>query len=122
MSLNCFSQNGPDSTKIQLTRPVANIVAKGLVKYDGQVLEIAELNKQLELTIQKVTLKDEIISNLNGKITNLETILQKKDEQFNLERQKSESLLKELKGQKRKTFFYKLSSGAGAVALLALLL
>lgn len=119
-SLSCFSQSGQDSTKIQLTRPIAEVVAKGLVRYDGQVLEIKELSKQLELTSQKIVLKDEVISSLTGKVTNLETILLKKDEQFNLERKKSEELLKELKNQRTKTFLFKVGTyiGVGATLLL----
>ena len=48
--------------------------------------------------------------------------LYKKDEQFGLERQKSESLLKELKGQRTKTFFYKVGSFVGIIATSILLL
>jgi hypothetical protein len=45
----------------------------------------------------------------------LEVIITKKDEQFGLERQKSESLFKELKGQRRKTFLYKVGTFAGVI-------
>jgi len=83
------------------------LVIKDLIKGDGAVIEINELNKviglkdeQINLFKQKDTLKDQ-------KISNLELIITKKDEQFGLERQKSESLFKELKGQRRKTFLYK---------------
>ena len=79
-SLSCFSQNGQDSTKIQLTRPIAEVVAKGLVRYDGQVLEISELNKQIQLYVDKVSKKDEVIATLENKVVNLETIITKKDE------------------------------------------
>lgn len=115
-SLNCFSQSGQDSTKIQLTRPIAEVVAKGLVRYDGQVLEISELNKQIQLYLDKISKKDEVITTLEGKVVNLQTIITKKDEQFSLERQKSESLLKELKKEKRKTFLYKLGTYVGIAA------
>lgn len=119
-SLSCFSQNGQDSTKIQLTRPIAEIVAKGLVRYDGLTLEVGEIRKELNLINSKVLLKDEVILNLNSKVTNLETIILKKDEQFALERKKSEELIKELKGQQRKTFLYKIGTyiGVGATILL----
>jgi len=70
---------------------------------------------QISLMKQKDTLKDQ-------KISNLELIISKKDEQFSLERQKSESLLKELKGQRRKTFLYKVGSFVGIVATSVLLL
>lgn len=86
------------------------MVIKDLIKGDGAVAEIHELNKvislkdeQIGLFKQKDTLKDQ-------KIGNLEFIITKKDEQFSLERAKSESLLKELKGQRAKTFFYKIGS------------
>ena len=119
-SLSCFSQSGQDSTKIQLTRPIAEIVAKGLVRYDGLTLEVGEMRKELNLINSKVLLKDEVILNLNSKVTNLETIISKKDEQFALERKKSEELVKELKGQQRKTFLYKIGTyvGVGATILL----
>ncbi len=121
-SLKSFSQTGQDSTKIQLTRPVAEVVAKGLVRYDGQVLEISELNKQIQLYIDKVSKKDEVIVTLESKVVNLETIITKKDEQFNLERQKSEELLKELKGQRRTTFMYKVGTYIGLGSSLFLFL
>lgn len=121
-SWSCFSQSGQDITKIQLTRPIAEVVAKGLVRYDGQVLEISELNKQIQLYVDKVSKKDEVIVALENKVVNLETIITKKDEQFNLERQKSEELLKELKGQRRTTFMYKVGTYIGLGSSLFLFL
>ena len=35
MSLNAFSQNVTDSTKIQLTKPIAKLVIKDLIQFDG---------------------------------------------------------------------------------------
>lgn len=109
-------------TIVPLKVPVAKLVIKDLIKGDGAIVEINELNKvillkddQINLFKQKDTLKDQ-------KISNLETIILKKDEQFSLERQKSESLLKELKGQRRKTFLYKVGSFVGIVATSVLLL
>ena len=109
-------------TIVPLKVPVAKLVIKDLIKGDGAVVEIRELNKviglkdeQLNLFKQKDTLKDQ-------KISNLELIITKKDEQFGLERAKSESLLKELKGQRRKTFLYKVGSFVGIIATSALLL
>jgi hypothetical protein len=98
------------------------LVIKDLIKGDGAVVEIKELNKvitlkdeQINLFKQKDTLKDQ-------KISNLELIITKKDQQFDLERAKSESLLKELKGQRRKTFLYKIGSFVGVIATSMLLL
>ena len=103
-------------TLVPLKVPVAKLVIKDLIKGDGAVVEIKELNKviglkdeQLTLFKQKDTLKDQ-------KISNLELIITKKDQQFDLERAKSESLLKELKGQRTKTFLWKVGTYAGIIA------
>ena len=67
-----------------------------------------EKNLQINLYKQKDSLKDE-------KITNLNVIIDKKDQQFALEREKSNSLLKELKVQKFKTAVYKAGSGIALI-------
>jgi adenylate cyclase len=67
-----------------------------------------EKNLQIGLYKQKDSLKDE-------KITNLNVIIDKKDQQFSLEREKSNSLLKELKVQKFKTAVYKAGSGIALI-------
>ena len=121
LSLSCYSQTDTtkiivlDTTKVTLPTKVARLAFQDLLRYDGAKLEIVELNniisskdQQIILFKQKDTLKDQ-------KISNLELIINKKDEQFGLERQKSESLLKELKGQRRKTFLYKVGSFAGII-------
>jgi hypothetical protein len=121
LSLSSYSQTDTtkvtvlDTTKVTLPTRVARLAFQDLLRYDGAKLEIVELNniiglkdQQINLFKQKDTLKDQ-------KISNLEFIITKKDEQFGLERQKSESLFKELKGQRRKTFLYKVGSFAGII-------
>ena len=110
-----------DTTKVTLPTRVARLAFQDLLRYDGAKLEIVELNnviglkdQQINLFKQKDTLKDQ-------KISNLELIITKKDQQFDLERAKSESLLKELKGQRRKTFLYKVGSFVGIIATSILL-
>lgn len=109
-------------TIVALKVPVAKLVIKDLIKGDGAAIEVVELNKvitlkdeQISLFKQKDTLKDQ-------KISNLELIITKKDEQFGLEREKSESLLKELKSQRMKTFFYKVGSFVAVISTSLLLL
>jgi hypothetical protein len=121
MSLSSFSQTVTQTDSIvRLEVPIVKLVIKDLVTFDGTVLELTETKRLLDLSNDKLLLKDEVIVNLNTKVQNLETIITKKDEQFKLEREKSEQLLKELKGQRRKTFFYKVGTfiGAGALTLL----
>ena len=84
-------------------------------------IELVSIQELLKLEQKKVVLKDSVITTLNGKVLNLETILLKKDEQFGLEREKSLQLEKELKSQRRKTFLYKVGTYIGAGALLVLL-
>ena len=76
---------------------------------------MVETNKVIVLKDQQIGLLNQKDSLKDLKINNLEVIITKKDEQFSLEREKSESLLKELKGQKLKTFFYKMGSGIALI-------
>jgi hypothetical protein len=107
---------------VALKVPVAKLVIKDLIKGDGAQLEIVDLNKTILLKDEQITLFKQKDTLKDQKINNLELIISKKDEQFSLERQKSESLLKELKGQRRKTFLYKVGSFVGVIATSALLL
>ena len=111
-----------DTTKVILSTRVARLVFQDLIRYDGAKLEIVELNKMVSLKDQQIFSFKEKDELKNQKIGNLELIITKKDEQFSLERQKSESLLKELKSQRTKTFFYKVGSFVGIIATSILLL
>jgi hypothetical protein len=102
---------------VPLKVPVAKLVIKDILKGDGAILELAETQKELNLTNKKVTLKDSVITTLNSKVSNLDYIINQKDAQFKLEREKSESLVKELKAEKRKTFLYKVGTVLGVVAV-----
>ena len=104
-----------------MKQPIAKLVIKDLISGDGAKLELLSTQELLNLEQKKVVLKDSIIFNLTDKIVNLETIIGKKDQQFNLEREKSEKLLKELKGQRGKTFLYKVGTYVGIGATLILL-
>ena len=104
-------------TIVPLTIPTAKLIIKDLIKGDGAQIELVELQKVLQLTNEKMLLKDEVIFTLNSKISNLDYIILQKDEQFKLEREKSESLLKELKSEKQKTFLYKVGTVLGVVAV-----
>lgn len=98
------------------------MVIKDLISGDGAKAEVVDLNKIIKLKDDQILLYKAKDSLKDEKIKNLDYIIVKKDEQFNLERQKSESLLKELKQQKFKGFFYKVGSVVGIVATSLLLL
>ena len=102
-------------TIVPLKVPTAKLVIKDILSGDGAKTELKEVyklvdekNNQITLYKQKDSLKDE-------KITNLNVIIDKKDQQFALEREKSNSLLKELKVQKFKTAVYKAGSGIALI-------
>jgi uncharacterized coiled-coil protein SlyX len=103
---------------VKLEVPIVKLVIKDLVRYDGIKLQLVQTEELLKLSNDKIVLKDSVITNLNGKIVNLQTIIDKKDEQFSLESEKSKSLEKELKRQKRNTFLWKLGTIAGGVLAL----
>ena len=116
VSLCGFSQTDTKSDSIvQLKVPIAKLVIKDILSGDGAKAELKEVykvldekNLQIGLYKQKDSLKDEKINNLN-------VIIDKKDQQFALEREKSNSLLKELKVQKFKTAVYKAGSGIALI-------
>ena len=103
---------------MKLEVPIVKLVIKDLVTFDGLKLQLVSTQELLKLSNDKIVLKDSVISNLNGKVINLQTIIDKKDEQFSLESEKSKSLEKELKRQKRNTFLWKLGTIAGGVLAL----
>ena len=121
LSLSSYSQTDTtkvivlDTTKVILPTKVARLAFQDLLRYDGSKLEIVELNNVIVLKDQQINLFKQKDILKDQKISNLEVIINKKDEQFGLERQKSESLLKELKGQRRKTFLYKVGSFVGII-------
>ena len=100
---------------VKLQVPIVRLVIKDLVTFDGIKLELVETKELLKLSHDKLVLKDSVITNLNGKVINLQSIIDKKDEQFGLESEKSKQLEKELKRQKRNTFLWKLGTIGGVV-------
>ena len=110
VSLKSFSQTDTDTTSIQLQKPIAKLVIKDLITGDGAKEELVHTVDKLQLLEQKIVLKDSIITNLNGQISNFNSIIGTKSDQLSLSRELSERLKKDLKKQKLKT---KLVGGAG---------
>lgn len=102
-------------TIVPLKIPVAKLVIKDLLQGDGNKQELKEAYKVIDLQKGEIGLYKQKDSLKDQKISNLDLIITKKDEQFDLERQKSESLLGELKNEKKKTFLYKLGTYAAAI-------
>jgi PDZ domain-containing secreted protein len=71
--------------------------------------------------LQKFEIKQEEINTLNSKINNFQNIIAIKDEQFRLQRELTDSLVKELKGEKRKIFLYKVGTVVGGIGTFLML-
>jgi len=123
LSWSSFSQQdiAKDSI-VSLKVPVVRLVIKDLIEGDGTKEELKEVNTLLELTNEKINLKDQEISTLGLKIQNLELVIKTKDEQFSLQEELSKKLQKELRTEKTKSFLYKIGTGVGVVATVLLLL
>ncbi len=105
---------------MKLEVPIVRLVIKDLITFDGIKLQLNETEELIKLLNDKLLLKDTIIVSLNTKVANLEEIITKKDDQFDLEREKSKLLELEIKRQRNKTLWWKIAAGAGFVTILFL--
>jgi phosphotransferase system IIB component len=93
-----------------LTTNIARLVYKDLIRYDGCKEELSLTQFKLSKVEEREFHKDTIINLLTEKDKNNQFIIGKKDEQLSLSQELSSKLEKELKGQNRKLFFYKVLS------------
>ena len=114
LSWNSFSQI--DTTKTALPNKILREVAKDLLKYDGCKEEVNLLNSKIIKLNEKDVQKDVIISLLEKKDKNNNFMLLKKDEQLKVSEELTNSLHKEIKGQRTKTFLWKVGTYAGIIA------
>ncbi len=108
--------NSSDTTKVRLKVPVAKLVIKDIIKGDGCQLELKETQIKLIKTEEREKEKDSHIVFLEEKDKNNNFMLGKKDEQLKVSEELTNSLHKELKGQRRKTFLWKVGAYAGILA------
>ena len=116
MSWNSFSQSVTDSTQIQLTKPIAKLVIKDLIQFDGLSQEMETMQIILTETNGKLNTQGELVANLKTQVLNYQSIIEEKDQQFSTQQELSKRLQKDLKKQKIRT---KLMGGAGIVVAIA---
>jgi hypothetical protein len=75
----------------------------------------------LSETNQKLITQGELVSNLRTQVLNTQSMLEKKDNQLNAQKNATISLQKSLKKERRKTKLYKITSTIGGAAILLLL-
>ena len=131
LSWNTFSQTDTtttttvvktDTTQVCLPTPLAKLVAKDLIRYDGCIEEV----KQLELKIGRLEdvskVKTIMLELYEEKDTNNQYIIQQKDLQINQYEKLSNDLHKELKQQRTKSFLWKLGTFVGIITTSYLLI
>jgi hypothetical protein len=134
MSLSSFSQTdttkpktetpitNSDTTKVRLKVPVAKLAIKDILKGDGCELELKLTQEKLIKTEEREKQKDVQIVFLEEKDKNNNFMLGKKDEQLKTSEELTKSLHRELKGQKTKTFLWKVGTFTGLIATTFLLI
>jgi phosphotransferase system IIB component len=126
LSLKGFSQTviqteTVDTSKVVLNVRVARLVYQDLLRYDGLKEEMSLMKLKFQKLEEREIQKDGIITILTQKDENNQFIIGKKDEQLKLSKELTDSLHKELKGQRAKTFLWKVGTFTG-LALTSLLL
>ena len=121
MSLNAFSQSVTDSTKIQLTKPIAKLVIKDLIQFDGLSTEMLTMQTILTETNNKLLTQNQLVVNLELQNNNLESVIRELNIKFNTQAQLTSDFQLALKRQKRQSTIYKIGSTVGAAAVLLLL-
>jgi len=102
-----------DSSKVVLSVRVARLVYQDLLKYDGLKEEMGFMKLKLQKVEERELQKDNMITILTQKDENNQFIIGKKDDQLKLSKELTDSLYKELKGQRAQTFLWKLGTFAG---------
>ena len=118
LSLNSFSQT--DTTKVTLPTKVVRLAAKDLVRYDGCKVELKLTQDKVIKLQEREVQKDTIINFLTVKDKNNQFIIGQKDIQIGEYKGMTDGLKKELRGQRNKTFLYKVGTFIGIATSLYL--
>lgn len=120
MSLKSFSQT--DTTKIQLTKPVAKLVVKDLIRGDAAIKEVSLLQTVIVAKDSIILTKAEIIETQDLQLQNLNAILKATEEKYTTQEQLSKDLNKALKKEQRRNKFLKIGSSISTAAAITLAL
>ena len=103
MSWNSFSQSVTNSPTIQLTKPIAKLIVKDLIQFDGLSQEMLTIKGILTETNSKLNIQGELVSNLKTQVLNYQSIIENKNQQFTTQNELNKRLQVDLKKQKFKT-------------------
>lgn len=103
---------------ILLTEPVAKLVVKDLVTFDGLIQESKAVREQLLNLDKKVITLQEVIKNLQLQLENRNQVINQKDAQISTYSEMSSELEKALKRERRTKKIYQIGSAIGVASLL----
>jgi len=112
MSFKSFSQTVTDTSKIQLTRPIAKGAIVDILKGDNakeQVKLLENIKSELETKSLSQTL---ILNNLNSQIVNYKAIILDKDLQIENHIKISDTYKKAYQREKKSKLIWKIATGA----------
>ena len=121
MSFNSFSQTATDTTKIVLTKPIAKLVIKDLIQFDGLSTEMQTMQSILTETNNKLLTQNQLVTNLQLQNNNLESVIRELNAKYDTQARLTLDFEKALKRQKRQSTIYKIGTTVGAAAVLLLL-
>ena len=121
ISWNSFSQTVTDTTKIVLTKPIAKLVVKDLISFDGLEKTNKTLNQLIVETNNRLDKSLKLNNNLSQQVKNYQLIIGDKDIQLQTSDVLSKELQKELKKEARAKKLYQIGTGIGVFATLLLL-
>jgi hypothetical protein len=131
LSWNTFSQTDTtkslqetktDSTQVCLPTPIARQVAKDLIRLDGCKEEVKLLGSKIDKLQDISKVKDVMLEMHEEKDKNNEYIINQLELQVKQYEKLSFDLTKELKGQKTKSFLWKLGTFVGVITTSYLLI
>ena len=111
LSLSSFSQ--VDTTKVCIPTKTARLVVQDLIRYDGCKQEVKLLEDKIVKLDERDEQKDTIINLLNTKDENNQYIIHQQELQIGQYEHLTDDLQKELKGQKVKSFLWKVGTFVG---------
>jgi hypothetical protein len=115
VSFKSFSQT---DTRVLLTEPVARLVVKDLVTFDGLKLQYDLTLQRLQTLEEKTLTLQEVINNLQLQLDNRSNVIEQKNAQIENYESISEDLKKALKRERATKKLYKIGSAIGVSAII----
>jgi hypothetical protein len=104
-----------------LTKPIAKLVIKDLIQFDGLSIEMQTMQSILTETNNKLLTQSDLVTNLEMQNNNLQGVINSLQSKYDVQATLSQDLELALKRQKRQSTIYKIGSVVGAAATLLLL-